>query len=109
MLEKLALCKASMEAGTKATEVWRQFGFSSLGHLRYQFHKHYNSFPRDVVRSPLSQKIEQAEKLLLETSDSIGSIAKAVGYDAKQSFARAFQKVHGMSARQWRTINKLEG
>jgi two-component system, response regulator YesN len=56
----------------------------------------------------LTQRIELAKKLLLETEDQIQDISVKVGYLNAISFARAFKKVTGLSPGDYRKLKTVE-
>lgn len=47
-------------------------------------------------------RLEQAMNILRDSSDSIGSIAAALGYSSQTAFAAAFRKLTGESPSDWR-------
>ena len=51
-------------------------------------------------------RIEQAKKLLLETTDTVVEIARQVGYNNEQSLTRYFKKIEGSSPGEYRKNNR---
>lgn len=47
-------------------------------------------------------RLEEAKRLLSESSDPIGKIAKSLGYASPQHLAMQFRKTYGLTAREWR-------
>ena len=47
-------------------------------------------------------RLQEAKKLLIETKDSVDSIAKSVGYDNSSSFSRRFRSMCGLSPSEFR-------
>ena len=47
-------------------------------------------------------RIEEAKKLMLNSSLKIGDISEQVGYQSVQHFSRVFRQQTGMSAREYR-------
>lgn len=50
----------------------------------------------------MEQKLQDAKQLLLETDDSVQSIAAALGYQSSQAFARAFRRELAMTPQEYR-------
>lgn len=47
-------------------------------------------------------RLQEAKKLLIDTKDSVDSIAKSVGYDNSSSFSRRFRSMCGLSPSEFR-------
>ncbi|MEO0587902.1 MAG: AraC family transcriptional regulator, partial [Planctomycetota bacterium] len=66
-------------------------------------------FRRIVGESPARYvgrlRLGRAADMLAVTTDPVGSIAEAVGFDSPAAFTRAFSREYGMSPRQWRTTH----
>jgi AraC-like DNA-binding protein len=66
-------------------------------------------FRRIVGESPARYvgrlRLGRAADMLAVTTDPVGSIARAVGFDSPAAFTRAFSREYGMSPRQWRTTH----
>jgi AraC-like DNA-binding protein len=45
-----------------------------------------------------------AEDLLRTTRQSIGSVARRVGYDSEEAFSRAFKRAHEVAPGAWRAL-----
>ncbi len=54
----------------------------------------------------LRKRIEGAQQLLLETSESLASIALAVGFQSQAHFSTVFKRFAGLSPNQWRAENR---
>lgn len=55
----------------------------------------------------INYRMIKATELLRLTKMSIGDISKAVGYENKLHFSRAFKKIYNISPREWRNINAV--
>ena len=69
---------------------------------------HFNSRFRKILRmSPteylLSRRIQHAQRLLTETSQSLAEIANAIGFYDQSHFTKRFHKITGMTPRAHRT------
>lgn len=69
--------------------------------LRSKFKEYYGCSITDYI---IQKRMNQAQHFLIATDLSIGEIAKAVGYDRSDSFARQFQKVTGLLPREYRKM-----
>lgn len=47
-------------------------------------------------------RLDQAARLLRDTDQTVGSVARAVGYATEPAFSRAFARRHGVAAGRWR-------
>jgi AraC-like DNA-binding protein len=56
----------------------------------------------------LRKRIELAQRLLLETSEPLVSIALAVGFQSQAHFSTVFKRFAGLSPHQWRASNRDE-
>jgi len=54
----------------------------------------------------LRKKIQRAQRMLLETSESLVSIALAVGFQSQAHFSTVFKRFAGLSPYQWRAANR---
>ncbi len=52
-------------------------------------------------------RLQHAKGLLKHTSKNISQIAREVGYENSNCFARAFRRQEGISASEYRTLNKI--
>lgn len=87
-----------------ATQISEQYGLSSA-YLSTQFKKKYGLGVLDYIRNV---RIEQA-KLLLKTSDmSNEDIAACVGYMNTRTFLRAFQKIVGITPKEFRKTDNAD-
>lgn len=50
----------------------------------------------------MRQKIKEAKKMLIETNDSVQTIARKLGYQSSQTFARAFNRELSMTPQEYR-------
>ena len=53
------------------------------------------------------KRVQQAEKLLVETDESIENISLAVGYVNKNQFYKLFKEKKGCTPKQFRDKNKF--
>ena len=67
--------------------------------LKQAFKKVYGT---SIAAHMKEHRIERAARLLLETKDSIASIAMAVGYESQSRFTSAFKDVYGMLPSEYR-------
>ena len=72
---------------------------------------HFTSLFRQVVGLPpyaylAKCRLETARRLLAETDDAIGHIAKSLGYSSSQHLAAQFRKTYGITASAWRLLRK---
>lgn len=86
------------EKPLQATEIARNIGMS-YGYFSRCFH--------DVIGEPFSEycihvRIKRAKALLETTSQTVQSIASAVGYQDEKYFSRIFKKFTGMSPSEFR-------
>jgi AraC-like DNA-binding protein len=54
----------------------------------------------------LRKKIERAQRMLLETSESLASIALDIGFQSQAHFSTVFKRFAGVSPYQWRVANQ---
>lgn len=78
----------------------------SQTHFRRMFLKCMRQTP---LRFVIDIRIQQACQLLVNTSDSVLSIAQAVGIPSASSFNRNFQQIVGMSPKQYRAEAERTG
>ena len=71
----------------------------STSHFRRRFRDELGITPGDYLAE---RRINAARRLLEETDDPIGKIAKACGYDTIYTFSRFFRKRTGSSPSEWR-------
>ena len=64
---------------------------------------------KSIQEHLISVRIEKAKKLLLEQTQTIGAVAKKVGYKNLRSFELAFQKRVGLSPTAYQAQHKLDG
>lgn len=85
----------------------------SLGKLAQQFHINPSYLSRSfhqTIQKPLSLyttqiRVEEAKRLLRETDDKIYEIAQKVGFETQGYFTKVFNKMVGISPKEYR-INK---
>ena len=77
--------------------------FYTPAYLSKAFKKAFNISLKDYI---CEKRFQQAQKLLLETNDSIESIALAVGYVNKNQFYKIFRDKAGCTPKQYRDNNK---
>ena len=54
----------------------------------------------------LRKRIQRAERMLLETSEPLASIALALGFKSQAHFSTVFKRLAGLSPYQWRIANR---
>lgn len=77
-----------------------QYCYLSLSQLQRRFKKSLGYTLAEYWRF---KKIQHAKVLLVETHLSIAAIAFTVGYENLPAFSRRFQKISGLSPKEWRT------
>lgn len=58
---------------------------------------------RSPIRYLTDWRMHVAEELLATTDLGVAAVARRVGYDAEESFSRAFKRARGMSPARWRS------
>lgn len=71
----------------------------SVSHFRYRFREELGISLGDYLAE---RRVNAARRLLEETADSIGGIARACGYDTIYAFSRFFRRRTGVSPSEWR-------
>ncbi len=71
----------------------------SKSYLLKLFRKHMGTTPYEYL---LRYRITRAKELLAETTDKVGSIALAVGFNSESNFSYRFSKMTGQSPRAYR-------
>lgn len=61
-------------------------------------------FGCSITEYTIRKRVEESQHLLMTTDLNINEIAKVVGYDRADSFAKQFQKVAGMLPREYRKL-----
>ena len=80
-----------------------RFVAKKMGISEYQLNKTTTQqFGTTFSKMLLTEKMTEAERLLLTTKYSIAKIALKIGYANSQSFSKAFSKIHEMSPRLYR-------
>jgi len=74
-----------------------------LGHFRFLFNETYQMSPKAFI---IKTRINNACKLLKETTYNVQSIAKICGYDDMSQFTIIFKKKIGVTPSQYRETNK---
>ena len=71
----------------------------------------FKLFKNYVGTSPqnylINHRLSKAERLLISTDDPVSSIAETVGFNDMSYFSKQFKKHHGMTAREFREINRI--
>jgi AraC-like DNA-binding protein len=72
---------------------------------------HFTSLFRQVVGLPpyaylAKCRLETAQRLLAETGDGIGQIARSLGFSSPQHLAGQFRKTYGVTASEWRASQR---
>ncbi len=81
------LCRASCVSATKLTRLFRDIeGDTPMGAVRMM-------------------RLEEAQRLLSSTDDSLSAIAARVGFGRQGSFSEAFKRAFGMTPREYRAIS----
>lgn len=89
---------ADNELGTN--ELAKEFCIS-LGYLSACYKKEHGI---TISKYIINRRMEHAEKLLMETTLSVGKIAESCGFNNLSYFMRLFKNVHGMTPSQYRNI-----
>lgn len=63
---------------------------------------------RSIIDKITSKRLEEAQRLLLETDDSIKQVAKRVGFLDNNYFTLVFKKKYGMPPTGYRRLKQLE-
>lgn len=71
--------------------------------LKTKFKEYFGCNITDYI---IKKRIEQAQHLLISTELSIAEIARVVGYDRSESFAKQFQRITGILPREYRKMIK---
>ena len=83
-----------------------RFVAKQMGISEYQLNKITTlQFGTTFSKMLLTEKMTEAERLLLTTKYSIAKVARRIGYANSQSFSKAFSKIHEMSPRLYRKKN----
>lgn len=77
----------------------------SEDYLSRVFHRELNISPWDYLNR---YRVLQSKHLLLNTTESIGSIARQVGFKDQAYFSRVFHKVTGMSPQGFRDSSSIQ-
>lgn len=75
----------------------------STAKLKYVFKAVYSMSLRDYK---ISTRMNYAKKMLTKTEESIGNIAKELGYKSSSSFSDTFKNQCGITPKQYRNITK---
>ena len=103
MVEKITgYIESNLDKTITISEMSRSLNISKsyLSHIIKQEYK------KSLTKYIQSRKIEKAKKLLDETDTSISKISEILGYNDLNYFARTFKHMTGISATQYRMINK---
>jgi AraC-like DNA-binding protein len=71
----------------------------SLNHFSRAFRTTFGMSPREWL---VQQRVEEARRRLLETSDTVDQIAVSLGYKSSSQLSRIFRARFGMSPRTFR-------
>jgi AraC family transcriptional regulator of adaptative response / DNA-3-methyladenine glycosylase II len=77
------------------------FGATRLFEL---FRQHYHTTPADLL---LSARLEIAKRKLLESTDTLSSIAYDVGFEALSSFHENFRRLNGLTPSTYRELRSV--
>jgi len=89
---------ADSDIGTN--ELAKEFCIS-LGYLSACYKKEHGI---TISKYIINRRIEHAEKLLLDTTLSVGKIAESCGFNNLSYFMRLFKNMHGVTPSQYRQI-----
>ncbi|MDE2104695.1 MAG: helix-turn-helix transcriptional regulator [Patescibacteria group bacterium] len=78
----------------------------SAAQTRRLFRKHLHMSPR---RWLIRERVMLAQKLLLETDESVGEIAERCGFCDVYHFSREFKRNVGASPKTWRHAEGIDG
>ncbi len=78
--------------------------FYTPSYLARAFKKTFGMSLKDYI---YNKRVQHAEKLLVETDESIENIAMSVGYVNKNQFYKLFKKKKGCTPKQFRDANKF--
>jgi len=94
-----AMC-ANPSASWKSAEIEDAAG-TSAAQIRRLFQKHIGLTPREFLRS---QRLLMAQKLMLETSQTLDQISVQCGFSDPFHFSKDFHRVVGRAPSDWRRI-----
>lgn len=86
------------------SEVLAEIACVSPTHLRRLFKKTFNISPNAFV---IEQRIARAAEMLINSQDSIETIAELTGFSQRFYFTRTFSKLMGQPPAQYRKLNQL--
>ena len=106
-----ALAKISNIANLISKRPSHRFLISELARHAKLSESHFTSLFRQVVGLPpyaylTKCRLETAQRLLAETGDSIGQIARSLGFSSPQHLAGQFRKTYGVTASEWRASQR---
>ena len=94
-----AMC-ANPSAPWKTAEIENVAG-ASVAQIRRLFQKHIGLTPREFLRS---QRLLMAQKLMLETSQTLDEISMQCGFSDPYHFSKDFRRVVGRAPSDWRRV-----
>ena len=71
----------------------------SYDYFRHQFLKYTGASPKEYI---LKERIERSKKRLIQTEDSISTIAKRYNFESSSYFARVFKNIVGVTPTEYR-------
>jgi AraC-like DNA-binding protein len=102
MEEAKGLLETDLSVGSVAMEV----GYATPRGFGKAFLRHVGCTPsewieRHSTRPSRSDRVSQAESLLLSGEHSVREVGKLVGFKSYQGLNNAFRSIHGLSPFQW--------
>ena len=106
-----ALAKISNIAKIIAKRPSHRFTITELAAHAKLSQSHFTSLFRQVLGLPpyaylAKCRLEAAQRLLAETGDGIGQIARTLGFSSPQHLAGQFRKTYGVTASEWRASQR---
>lgn len=106
-----ALAKISNIAKIIAERPSHRFTIAELAAYAKLSQSHFTSLFRQVLGLPpyaylAKCRLETAQRLLAETGDGIGQIARTLGFSSPQHLAGQFRKTYGITPSEWRASQR---
>ena len=99
--EVINYCLQNIDKKIKVTDISDYLGLNR-SYLTRLFKQHVGYSLKDYI---LFLKLDEAKRLLKETSLSIQTIARSVGFDDPLYFSRIFHQKEGITAKEYRNMN----
>jgi AraC-like DNA-binding protein len=105
------LAKISNIANLISNRPSHRFSISELAAHAKLSESHFTSLFRQVIGLPpyaylAKCRLETVQRLLVETNDGIGQIAKSLGFSSPQHLAGQFRKTYGITPSEWRASQR---